>query len=664
LRRHQHKSKVADHLLESSKKIWCRNGEPNTSTTRQVSIDGFYETWLTTPKLGKHKIKAITRAVRNASGGTPGTPRFFKGGPFSRFTGDIAPQSTSLNRNLFGPLKLGTSTTGGDGVTQSHQSTATPKDIPRITQPSLGHDLLVSRQRLRVGEHSPLREPDDDDGRHTGVSRTRYGSIIGTPPDHDKPPPITQQTTANSGNTGGPPSLKLPGPALSPEERPRVPAEAPAGHVPRHKDRELSTVPSSSEESAYEAGKTIPPAKSKANLATRHLSIFPGRTPHAAGVENFNRPREKRFMSLAGTGAFSPPPADVRLEAYREVDFRQADFFNFLEGELNMIESFYKQKEDEAAERLKVLRDQLHIMRDRRIEELMQARIDKLAKKRTGADGDPLDPPSGSEEEAWKGRGGIFDKPWLKAIDKALEAAKTGRFGRKTKIMAAMTTPDHADAIGNNWNRDYVKRLTVTNIPYRVAKRKLKLAMQEYYRGLELLKSYALLNRTAFRKINKKYDKALNVRPPLRYMNEKVNKAWFVQSNMLEELIHDVEDLYARYFEGGNHKVAASKLRIYSVRPSDYTTSVLRNGLMFGAGLVFGVQGLVHGAQLLFDDDPTLAVKTSYLMQVSGYFEFKFDFLLTLSVVRWIFFNVAACSLVLCGLQILDDEQSQLRLCF
>lgn len=322
-------------------------------------------------------------------------------------------------------------------------------------------------------------------------------------------------------------------------------------------------------------------------------------------------------MSTSGTGHHSPRLSDVRLEAYREVDFRQADFFNFLEAELNMVESFYKQKEDESIERLKVLRDQLHIMRDRRIEELMQAHRDKLA-KRTGPDGNPLDPLSGSDEEIQKGKGGFFDKSWLKAIDKALEAAYTGRIRKKTKAMEAMTTPNHPDAMGNNWNRDYVRKVTVKSIPYRAAKRKLKLAMQEYYRGLELLKSYALLNRTAFRKINKKYDKALNIRPSLRYMNEKVNKAWFVQSNVLDGLIHDVEDLYARYFEGGQHKVAASKLRIHSVRPSDYTASALRNGLMFGAGLVFGVQGLVRGAHLLFNNDPTLATHTSYLMQVSG----------------------------------------------
>jgi hypothetical protein len=353
------------------------------------------------------------------------------------------------------------------------------------------------------------------------------------------------------------------------------------------------------------------------SLAARHLSVFrPKRIKSMAAPEPENNPRTNRFMSFAGTGTFTARSPDVPLEAYREVDLRQADFFNFLDDELDKIEGFYKQKEDEATERLKVLRDQLHIMRDRRIEELIQARNEKMRKKKGAENGGPLDG-SGSDEDEVKVKHGMWDYSWLRGIDKALEKVNGRRFGRKTKAMENLTTPNNPRAMDNTWNRDYVRRATVPRIPYRTAKRKLKLAMQEFYRGLELLKSYALLNRTAFRKINKKYDKALNVRPTLRYMSEKVNNAWFVKSSVVDDYIRDVEDLYARYFEGGNHKIAASKLRIKVIRPEDYTPSVLRNGLMFGSGLVFAVQASVYGGKLLFDPDPTIATQTSYLMQVS-----------------------------------------------
>jgi hypothetical protein len=293
----------------------------------------------------------------------------------------------------------------------------------------------------------------------------------------------------------------------------------------------------------------------------------------------------------------------MRLESVQNIGLglvrqREQEFFDFMDSELDKVDGFYKSKEEQAGARLAVLRQQLHEMRNRRIEELAQE--DRNENHR-------MDDDDGDDDRHDKSNG------WVQPIK-----AKIFPPGPNSKALQSMPrTP----FLGGDASRDYIRRRDDHDVSYRTAKRKLKLALQEFYRGLELLKSYALLNRTAFRKLNKKFDKAVNARPPYRYMNEKVNKSWFVTSDVLEGHIKAVEDLYARYFEKGNHKLAAGKLRSLSNKSSDESGSSFLNGFLLGVGIVFTVQGLVYAGQLLFDDDHVREVQTSYLLQIyGGYF--------------------------------------------
>ena len=71
-------------------------------------------------------------------------------------------------------------------------------------------------------------------------------------------------------------------------------------------------------------------------------------------------------------------------------------------------------------------------------------------------------------------------------------------------------------------------------------------------------------------------------------------QAHFVMSTTPDDLISQIEDLYARYFERGNHKLAVGKLRARVAKAGDYTGAVFRTGILLALGAVFGIQGMYN----------------------------------------------------------------------
>jgi hypothetical protein len=447
--------------------------------------------------------------------------------------------------------------------------------------------------------------------RSPDPSTTQYGSFVPTPPTKSAPfvlpdPAVSSQTHL------GRDFASTPATSAIPSERPEAPQRSASISVPQN---------------AYEVGQTTSP---------KRTSTFGILRNHMQNTQRV-RPLVRRMFSV-GT-PLTPAESrrlDVDMVVIDQVKTRQKEFFAWMDKELDKVETFYKSKEDEAGTRLRILRDQLHEMRNRRIEEVAEAQRAEAIRKederaifdfsrtsngKSKRKGDDSRPNSRDQLNAW------FD-PVQRVIEQAKSKVMGPHPGSNSKALQSMKASPELrakmqspqDQAGDD-NRDYVRRPYHDDVPYRTAKRKLKLALQEFYRGMELLKSYSLLNRTAFRKINKKYDKAVDAHPPLRYMSDKVNKAWFVKSDVLDGHMHAVEDLYARYFERGNHKVATGKLRSGHGRPADQSASAFRNGVLIGIGAVFSIQGVIYGTELLLHSDPITQLQTSYLLQIyGGYF--------------------------------------------
>jgi hypothetical protein len=570
-------------------------------------------------KGGKKKLKAVARAVRNADKPQTTTsyawPRSSTPVPSSGSYRDGPVQSflkRSATHDAAEGVGVGLSTTASaDHAANSHKPRGVDLAPPPNTQPQ------------PISERSPLY-PRANKSHNDAPGLTRYGSIIGSPP--KDPSPTLEQLQKQAS------LLELPDPALDPS------APKPKG--------QLSQGPSGNNEQNVDPGspeetRMVHPPPGQMNHTGNAYEIAkpkdgPGSLARSPGSRSFftakrnntfsgARPLVQRMFTAGSPTQTRHANQDVALEAYREVDFRQAEFFEFLDKELVKIEDFYKSKEEEADERMKALREQLHIMRNRRLDEVIQADQAKQKHRSNGSSVDG-DVSSQTQSNSQAKYGHKHSLPWLAPvsntvdqIDQAIDKVRPGRIGKTSRTMGTLGTPqipaDRAPPA------DYSRRAPAKDVPYRVAKRKLKIALAEYYRGLELLKSYALLNRTAFRKINKKFDKTINARPTSKFMSEKVNNAYFVNSEVLDGMIHDVEDLYARYFERGSKKVAVGKLRAKIAKAGDYTGSIWRQGVLATAGIVFGIQGMVYGIEEIYDPSPIISTQAGYLLQIyAGYF--------------------------------------------
>ncbi|RHZ87481.1 hypothetical protein Glove_34g121 [Diversispora epigaea] len=137
----------------------------------------------------------------------------------------------------------------------------------------------------------------------------------------------------------------------------------------------------------------------------------------------------------------------------------------------------------------------------------------------------------------------------------------------------------------NNNTNSPGERLSISkDLKLKDARKRIKKALFELYRGAELLRNYRNLNRLAFIKILKKFDKIRDINARELYMPK-------IKSQMkltnLNKVIREAENFYSKHFEEGSRRRAIKKLRTpYKTNDTHYS-SVCKIGLYLGMSLPF-----------------------------------------------------------------------------
>ncbi|KAF9582759.1 hypothetical protein BGW38_010800 [Lunasporangiospora selenospora] len=127
---------------------------------------------------------------------------------------------------------------------------------------------------------------------------------------------------------------------------------------------------------------------------------------------------------------------------------------------------------------------------------------------------------------------------------------------------------------------------------HKVARTRIKAALYEFYRSLEMLKNYKILNITGFVKILKKFDKTAGWKASKAFEASKLKPSYFMSSTVVNDLIKETEDLFVNEFEKGHRRRGMAKLRIPDVKNNTHHASVARTGLYLGLAVPLLSQGL------------------------------------------------------------------------
>ncbi|KAG0005102.1 hypothetical protein BGZ79_006803 [Entomortierella chlamydospora] len=258
----------------------------------------------------------------------------------------------------------------------------------------------------------------------------------------------------------------------------------------------------------------------------------------------------------------------------------EKQFFKFLDEQLTMVNDFYRDKELEAGTKLKILKQQLYVADEwkRRYDNKMaKARSDRAwyqnewSKVRKGIGNLMVDSEAtqdvtlGHANHAHSGTAGGQQNGHTDSSEDTAVDSSTG--AKIKRIQELRQRESHGAADERNTRQlpadqvSYLDQLVVEDeenrrqrMNHSVARARIKTALYEFYRSLEMLKNYKILNNTGFIKIMKKFDKTAGWKASRAFIASKLRPAYFMSSSALDDLFEETENLFIEKFENGQRR--------------------------------------------------------------------------------------------------------------
>ncbi|KAJ6487885.1 SPX domain-containing protein [Mycena sanguinolenta] len=265
-----------------------------------------------------------------------------------------------------------------------------------------------------------------------------------------------------------------------------------------------------------------------------------------------------------------PPDSSVSLQGLIPLlSSHELAFFSALDSEVQKIEDFYVAREKEMKARTKSLEAQLRELNEHR--KLFDAAHPAISR-------------------SWTAFFKSFIPPFRRKLPfRATHMEDSGEIPEESIAV-------DVEAAGLKKDKDHIE---ITPMPdhldpkaYLAARRKLKKAVLEHYRGLEMLHNYRILNIYGIRRVLNKFEKATKINAQRAYMEAKVERCAFC-SDETRVMMDQIQNTFAASFAEGDKKKAITRLRAGPEYKSHHN-STFCSGLAIGSAVAALALGIAH----------------------------------------------------------------------